>query len=78
MLEQLKVALDRYCYYISKNLIYLFTFFFKRMVIEMLLNNDIEKTNCSNDFTLPNGNKYNYVQYGKNKNFNHFIWTKSQ
>jgi len=34
------------------------------MVIEMLLNKDIKKNkNCSNDFTLSKGNKYNYVNY---------------
>ncbi len=45
------------------------------MVIEMLLNSDIQKTICSNDFTLPKGHKCNYVNYFlKNKlNFNHFI-----
>ncbi len=32
------------------------------MVIELLLNNDIQK-NCSNDFTLSKGNKCNYVHY---------------
>jgi hypothetical protein len=37
------------------------------MVIEMLLNNDIQK-NCSNDFTFSTGNKCNYVHY----------WTKNQ
>ncbi len=29
----------------------------------MLLNNDIPKKNCSNDFTLLQGNKCNYVHY---------------
>jgi len=38
-------------------------FFFKRMVIEMLLNNDIELFYCSNDFKLSKGNKCNYVYY---------------
>ncbi len=33
------------------------------MVIEMLLHNDIHQKNCSNDFTLSKGNKYNYVHY---------------
>ncbi len=33
------------------------------MVIEMLLNNDIQKKICSNDFTLSKGNKFNYVNY---------------
>jgi len=37
------------------------------MVIEMLLNNDIQKIICSNDFTLSKGNKCNYVHYWKNK-----------
>jgi hypothetical protein len=27
----------------------------------MLLNNDIQKKNCSNDFTFSKGNKCNYV-----------------
>jgi hypothetical protein len=35
------------------------------MVIEMLLNSDIHKKNCSNDFTFPKGNKCNYVHYWK-------------
>jgi hypothetical protein len=50
------------------------------MVIEMLLHNDIQKNNCSNDFTLSKRNKFNYVHYEKTfkLNFNHFIWTKSQ
>jgi hypothetical protein len=38
-------------------------FFFKRMVIEMLLNSDIQKNICSNDFTFSKGNKCNYVHY---------------
>ncbi len=29
----------------------------------MLLNNDSQKKNCSNDFTLSKGNKFNYVHY---------------
>jgi len=33
------------------------------MVIEMLLNSHIKKKHCSNDFTLSNGNKCNYVHY---------------
>jgi hypothetical protein len=33
------------------------------MVVEMLLNGDIQKTICSNDFTLSKGNKCNYVHY---------------
>jgi hypothetical protein len=33
------------------------------MLIEMLLNNDIQKNICSNDFTLSKGNKCNYVHY---------------
>jgi hypothetical protein len=50
------------------------------MVIEMLLNNDIQKKNCSNDFKTSKGNKCNYVHYWilKKINSNHFIWTKSQ
>jgi hypothetical protein len=36
------------------------------MVIEMLLNIDIQKKNCSNDFTLSKGNKFNYVHHWKN------------
>jgi hypothetical protein len=35
-------------------------FFFRRMIIEMLLNYDIFK---KNDFTLSKGNKCNYVHY---------------
>jgi len=41
-------------------------FFFKRMVIEMLLNNNIQEKNCSNDFALFEWNKFNYVHYWKN------------
>jgi hypothetical protein len=33
------------------------------MVIEMLLNNDIQRFFCSNDFKLSKGNKCNYVHY---------------
>jgi hypothetical protein len=48
------------------------------MVIEMLLNNDIKKQNCSNDFTVLKGN--NVIMYIIEKkinfSFNHFIWTK--
>jgi hypothetical protein len=33
------------------------------MVIEMLLNNDIKKKHCSNDFKLSKGNECNYVHY---------------
>jgi hypothetical protein len=33
------------------------------MVIEMLLNNDIQIFNCSNDFKLLKGNFKNYVHY---------------
>jgi len=29
----------------------------------MLLINDIQKKNCSNDFTFSKGNKCNYVHY---------------
>jgi hypothetical protein len=29
----------------------------------MLLNSDIQKKNCSSDFTFSKGNKYNYVHY---------------
>jgi hypothetical protein len=36
------------------------------MVIEMLLNNDIQK-NCSNDFRLSKGNKCHYIHYGGKK-----------
>jgi len=32
----------------------------------MLLNSDIPKKNCSNDFTLSKGNKCNYVHYWNN------------
>ncbi len=35
----------------NKNLIHLLNIFLK-MVIEMLLNNDIQKNDCSNDFTF--------------------------
>jgi hypothetical protein len=37
--------------------------FFKRVVIELLLNNDIQLFFCSNDFKLSKGNKCNYVHY---------------
>jgi hypothetical protein len=37
--------------------------FSKKMVIEMLLNNDIQIFFCSNDFKLSKGNKCNYVHY---------------
>jgi len=43
--------------------IHLLKFFFKRMVIEMLLNNDIQLFFCLNDFKLSKGNKCNYVHY---------------
>jgi hypothetical protein len=33
----------------------------------MLLNSDIKKKTCSNDFTFSKGNKYNYVHYWKKK-----------
>jgi hypothetical protein len=33
------------------------------MIIEMILNNDIQKKYFSNDFTLSRGNKCNYVYY---------------
>jgi len=33
----------------------------------MLLNSDIQKNICSNDFTLSKGNKCNYVHYWKKK-----------
>jgi hypothetical protein len=50
------------------------------MVIEMLLNNDIQKKICSNDFKLSKENKCNYVHYWffYKKNSHHFIWIKSQ
>ncbi len=53
---------------------------FKKMIIEMLLNNDIQLFFCSNDFKLSKGNKCNYVHYWfkKKVNSNHFILTKSQ
>jgi hypothetical protein len=35
----------------------------KRMVIEMLLNIDIHKKICSNDFAFSKRNKGNYVHY---------------
>jgi hypothetical protein len=38
-------------------------FFPKRMVIEILLNNDIQLFFCSNDFKLLKINKCNYVHY---------------
>jgi len=37
------------------------------MAIEMLLNIDIPKKNCSNDFKLSKWNKCNYVHYWKKK-----------
>jgi hypothetical protein len=50
------------------------------MVIEMLLNTDIQKKICSNDFTLLK--EINVIMYIIEKtyklNFNHFICTKSQ
>jgi hypothetical protein len=33
------------------------------MVIEMLLTNDIQKKNYSNDLKVSKGNKFNYVHY---------------
>jgi hypothetical protein len=33
------------------------------MVIKMLLNNDIQKNICLNDFTLSKENKCNYLHY---------------
>jgi hypothetical protein len=51
-----------YYYYISKNNPFIKRFF-KKMVIEMLLNNDIQIYFCSNVFTLSKGNKCNYVHY---------------
>jgi len=33
------------------------------MVIKMLLNSDIQKKNCPNDFTFSKGNKCNYVNH---------------
>ncbi len=33
------------------------------MIIDMLLNSDIQTKFCSNDFTLSEGNKCNYVHY---------------
>ncbi len=48
----------------NKNLIHLLNFFFpKRMVIEMLLNNDIQLFFCSNDSKFSKENKCNYVHY---------------
>jgi len=38
-------------------------FLFKRIIIEMLLNNDIQLFFFSNDFKLSKGNKFNYVHY---------------
>ncbi len=38
-------------------------FFFKKMVIEMLLNNDIQLFFCSNDLKFSKINKCNYVLY---------------
>jgi hypothetical protein len=46
-----------------KNYPFIKLFFFKRMVIEMLLNNDIQLFFCSNGFKLSKGNKCNYVHY---------------
>jgi len=43
--------------------IHLLNFFFKKMVIEMFLNNDIQLSFCSIDFKLSKGNKCNYVHY---------------
>jgi hypothetical protein len=46
----------------------------------MLMNNDIQKIICSNDFTF--SKEINIIMYIIEKtfklNFNHFIWTKFQ
>jgi hypothetical protein len=46
---------------LTKKLSIYSTFFFKKMVTEMLLNNYIQFTFYSNDFKLSKGNKCNYV-----------------
>jgi len=48
---------------LEKNLSIYYFFFPKKMVIEMLLNNDIQLFFCSNDFKLSKGNKCNYIHY---------------
>jgi hypothetical protein len=48
---------QKYCYPFIKN------FILKKMVNKMLLNSDIQKNICSNDFTLSKRNKCNYVHY---------------
>jgi hypothetical protein len=55
-------------------------FCFKIMVIEMLLNNDIQKKNCSNDviFSTEINVTIYIIEFFLKKNSNHFIWTKSQ
>jgi len=49
--------------YYQKSYPFINKFFFKRMVVEMLLNNDIQLFFCSNDFKISKGNKFNYVHY---------------
>jgi hypothetical protein len=48
---------------LTKNDQFIKVFFSKRMVIEILLNNDTQLFFCSNDFKLSKGNKCNYVHY---------------
>jgi len=47
----------------NKNLIHLLNLKKIKMVIEILVNNDIQFFFCSNDFKLSKGNKCNYVHY---------------
>ncbi len=49
--------------YQEKNNPFIKLFFLKRIVLEMLLNNDIQLFFYSNDFKLSKGNKCNYVHY---------------
>jgi hypothetical protein len=48
---------------INKKKSFIKFYFFKRMVIEMLMNDDIQLFFCSNDFKLSKRNKCNYVHY---------------
>jgi len=49
--------------YEQKSYPFIKPFFFKKMVIEMLLDNDIQLFFCSNDFKFSKRNKCNYVHY---------------
>ncbi len=49
----------QYYYNIKQYYPFIEIFFFKIKFIEMLLNSDIHKKNCSNNFTISKGNKLN-------------------